>query len=85
MCRCKILSLSDIPRDPGIQLPYQEFSPYYLAPILLAFSISRSRWIGVELPSLSISLDLLHSSAAAALLFLLCTAARLAVLRLQRP
>ena len=32
--------LSDIPGDPGSQLPYQEFSPYYLAPILLAFPIS---------------------------------------------
>ena len=26
--------------DPGSQLPYQEFSPYYLAPIWLAFPIS---------------------------------------------
>ena len=25
--------VSDIPGDPGSQLPYQEFSPYYLAPI----------------------------------------------------
>ena len=25
--------MSDTPGDPGSQLPYQEFSPYYLAPI----------------------------------------------------
>ena len=25
--------LSDIPGDPGSQFPYQEFPPYYLAPI----------------------------------------------------
>jgi hypothetical protein len=25
--------MSDIPGDPGSQLPYQEFSPYHLAPI----------------------------------------------------
>ena len=27
------VGLSDVPGDPGSQLPYQEFSPYYLAPI----------------------------------------------------
>jgi hypothetical protein len=37
-CICSMFSLrlhrvSDIPGDPGSQLPYQEFSPYYLAPI----------------------------------------------------
>ena len=28
-----ITQLSDVPGDPGSQLPYQEFPPYYLAPI----------------------------------------------------
>ena len=33
------LGLSDIQSDPGSQLSYEQFSPYYLAPILLAFPI----------------------------------------------
>ena len=37
--------MSDVPGDPGSQLPYQEFSPYYLAPIRLVFSHWRSRRI----------------------------------------
>ena len=28
-----VQDLSDVPGDPGSQLPYQEFPPYYLAPI----------------------------------------------------
>ena len=32
--------VSDTPGDPGSQLPYQEFSPYYLAPIWEGFPIS---------------------------------------------
>ena len=32
--------ISDIPGDPGSQLPYQQFSPYYPAPIWLACPIS---------------------------------------------
>ena len=37
--------LSDIPGDPGSQLPYQEFPPYYLHPIRLVFSHWRSSWV----------------------------------------
>ena len=37
--------LSDIPGDPGSQLPYQDFPPYYLHPIRLVFSHWRSSWV----------------------------------------
>ena len=49
-----IEGLSDIPGDPGSQLPYQEFSPSYLASIRLAFSISLIQlgWSGTPPPSL---------------------------------
>ena len=42
--------LSDIPGDPGSQLPYQEFSPYYLDPIRLVV------FLELELFSLEIQL-----------------------------
>ena len=38
--------MPDIPGDPGSQLPYQEFPPYNLAPILLVFSRWRERQVG---------------------------------------
>merc|ERR1712023_182294 len=44
-CSSKGRELSDIPGDPGSQLPYQEFSPYYLNPIRLVFSHWRSSWV----------------------------------------
>jgi len=48
--------MSDITGEPGSQLPYQEFSPYYLAPIGLEFSISLIQvdWDWSAIPLLSL-------------------------------
>ena len=60
-----MLRVSDIPGDPGSQLPYKEFSPYYLAPILLAFPISLRQVVSGFLPfasSLPFSRPLVHNA-----------------------
>ena len=55
-----ILFMSDVPGDPGSQLPYQEFPPYYLAPIWLGFPLEIQLGLGAFL-SLSLSLVLAHN------------------------
>ena len=55
--------MSDVPGDPGSQLPYQEFSPYYLAPIWLGFPLEIQLGLGAFL-SLSLSLVLAHNGRA---------------------
>ena len=50
------VKLSDIPGDPGIQLPYQEFPPYYLAPNPTGvFPLDvEAGWVWVSLSSLPV-------------------------------